>query len=204
MIILQELVWPASWEEASIVARHLTDRLGCPIDDGILEMVVALNLLGLRTCQSCEGHLEEGHPYPWVNLETDEFPAFKQALEDASREELSSEEQEAKGAHLVAIVEKLPSRGVVYTRLEALLHDYHLQRHSSLECPPIALHWFSPIFFRILPSCAYGADEWPVHERASNLAHAQAEMRAFTAFLKQRFFESEQREPVGAMETALV
>ncbi len=59
------VVWPkemkfpaASWEEAEALVRRITDGLGCSIDEGILEIVVALNLLGFPTCQSCEGHLE--------------------------------------------------------------------------------------------------------------------------------------------------
>lgn len=98
VIVQQEIQWPATWEQAEAFARCITDGMGCSIDEGIVEAVVAFNLLGLRTCQSCEGHLDDGLPYPWVDFETDEFPTFKQALEDASRKELSAEEREAKGA----------------------------------------------------------------------------------------------------------
>ena len=41
-----------------------TDKLGTPIDPGIFETVVALNLLGLHTFQSCEGHLDPDAPIP--------------------------------------------------------------------------------------------------------------------------------------------
>src|SRR5579885_3888264 len=107
-----------SWQDAEAWARRITDGMGCPIDEGILETVVVFHLLGIPTCQSCEGHLHEGLPYPWVDFETDEFPAFKQALEEASREGLSQQEREAKGAQLVALAATLPSRGVLYARLE--------------------------------------------------------------------------------------
>lgn len=40
----------------------------------------------------------DGWPYPWVDFETDEFPAFNRALEEANRERLNSEEKEAKSA----------------------------------------------------------------------------------------------------------
>src|SRR5260370_15805017 len=58
----------ASWQEAQAQVSAFTDRLGTPIDAGILETVVVLNLLGLQTFQSCEGHLTHGLAYPWVSL----------------------------------------------------------------------------------------------------------------------------------------
>jgi hypothetical protein len=36
----------------------ITDRLGMPIEEGIKETVVMLNAFGLRTSQSCEGHID--------------------------------------------------------------------------------------------------------------------------------------------------
>ena len=47
-------------------------RLGMPIDAGIRETVAVLNLLGLPTTQSCEGHVNDrGHglPAPWVDFD---------------------------------------------------------------------------------------------------------------------------------------
>lgn len=34
----------------------ITDKLGKPIDKGIREVIIYLNLLGVETTQSCEGH----------------------------------------------------------------------------------------------------------------------------------------------------
>src|SRR5690242_18911127 len=149
VVVQQELTWPASsWEEAEAFVRRITDGQGCPIDEGIVETVVAFNLLGLRTCQSCEGHLDGGWPYPWIDFETDEFPAFKQALEAASREELSIEEREAMGAYLVALAAALPSRGVLYAHLEELLRAYYQQHSHTPEERRLVIHWSSPILFR--------------------------------------------------------
>ena len=58
----------ANWQEAQTHVSSFTDRLGTPIDAGIIETVVVLNLLGLQTFQSCEGHLTHGCAYPWVSL----------------------------------------------------------------------------------------------------------------------------------------
>ena|SRR5579885_1692239 len=190
VLVQQKLIWsPSSWEDAVAFVRRITDGQGCPIDEGIVETVVALNLLGLRTCQSCEGHLDDGWPYPWVDFETDEFPAFKQALEETSREELSPEEREAKGAQLVALAATLPSRGVLYARLEELLGTYYQQYPATSEEWRLVIHWSSPILFRLMPSCGYEAAIWPTEMRARNLQRAQAEMQAFTQFLKRLWQE---------------
>ena len=195
VVVQQELAWhSASWEEAEAFIRRITDGQACPIDEGIIETVVAFNLLELRTCQSCEGHLDSGWPYPWVDFETDEFPDFKQALEDASREGLSVEEREAKGAQLVALAATLPSRGVLYARLEELLYTYYERYPTIPEGWRLVLHWSSPILFRLMPFCGYEAQAWSEEMCAANLERTRAEMRAFTAFLKQHWQE---RQGVG-------
>ncbi|WP_158043472.1 hypothetical protein [Skermanella pratensis] len=48
------------------------DALGKGVDPGIRETVAVLNLLGFRTRQSCEGHVNEqgfGLPSPWVDID---------------------------------------------------------------------------------------------------------------------------------------
>ncbi len=56
------------YEEMRAYVFSLTDKQGEPVDPGIFKAVVALNLLGVRTFQSCEGHLDHGCPYPWVTV----------------------------------------------------------------------------------------------------------------------------------------
>ena len=58
----------ASWQEACAAVEQFTDSLGAEVDPGIFETVVLLNLLGFRTFQSCEGHLDHGTCYPWVTI----------------------------------------------------------------------------------------------------------------------------------------
>jgi hypothetical protein len=50
--------------------RRVVDKLGQPIDEGIFETVVVLNLPGIHTLASCEGHLEYGAYAPWVDIQT--------------------------------------------------------------------------------------------------------------------------------------
>lgn len=46
----------------------ITDDLGLPIDAGIKKVVIALRLWNFPTDGSCEGHLSNGLPYPWVEI----------------------------------------------------------------------------------------------------------------------------------------
>jgi hypothetical protein len=59
------------WEEMTKKVDSITDGLGLKIDAGIKKTVIVLNLLGFTTKASCEGHLDEGLAYPWVDFETE-------------------------------------------------------------------------------------------------------------------------------------
>lgn len=59
----------ATWDVTAERFMKVTDKLGKKIDTGIFETVVALNVLGVPTLQSCEGHMGWGVPYPWIALE---------------------------------------------------------------------------------------------------------------------------------------
>lgn len=190
MIVVQrELEWPASWEEARAFAGRIADRLGCPIDDGILETVVALNILGFRTCQSCEGHLEGGLPYPWIDFETGECPAwYEQAQKDVCREGQSAEEEEAAINRLMEQFAEYHHPDHLYTRLTALLDTFYESKADVPEDWRIILHCMQPGYYRLCSAYGYAADEWPETARAANLARGQVEMQAFTTFLKQQIF----------------
>jgi hypothetical protein len=56
------------WDELVEKFSRITDKTGRPIDEGIFETVVALNALDITTSMSCEGHLDHGLPYPWIDV----------------------------------------------------------------------------------------------------------------------------------------
>ncbi|ACL60563.1 hypothetical protein [Methylobacterium nodulans] len=59
------------WRNMLGAVDAVRDRLGRPVDAGIRDTVVALNLLGLPTLQSCEGHVNaagHGLAAPWIDL----------------------------------------------------------------------------------------------------------------------------------------
>lgn len=57
------------WQQQLVNLGKTTDGLGLGIDPGIIELVAGLNLIGVNTTASCEGHLDWGLPYPWIDIE---------------------------------------------------------------------------------------------------------------------------------------
>src|SRR4051812_12906321 len=57
------------WRETEMELSKVTDKLGTKIETGILPTVVALNILGINTFNSCEGHLDKGLGTPTISIE---------------------------------------------------------------------------------------------------------------------------------------
>lgn len=57
------------WDDVTNEVEHIVDALGHPIDKEIKKTIVALNVLGISTDGSCEGHAwENGAGAPWVQI----------------------------------------------------------------------------------------------------------------------------------------
>jgi len=61
----RESQWSAKQKEID----RLADGLGMGLDDGIKDAVIALQVNGFNTRQSCEGHIDWGCGAPWVDIE---------------------------------------------------------------------------------------------------------------------------------------
>ncbi len=82
--------------------NKITDALGHSIDEYIKEPVIYLNALGIFTTQSCEGHINEGLPHPFIDVgafgEPKRFNNQEEILEQIARKyNLKPEEIEKKG-----------------------------------------------------------------------------------------------------------
>lgn len=186
----------ASWEEACQAVEQFTDKLGLGIDPGIFETVVALNLLRIHTFQSCEGHLDHGYAYPWITvvdakrkrLLTQEWMHVctleKQAktvgTEEAYHQYLSAD------THLRVTIMQWERDNPLFCRLTALLDAFYEEQKtpSSPACLLVERFKF-PGTYRIAPGFSTALDELPEHLKASYLKQGQAEMQAFTHFLKR-------------------
>jgi hypothetical protein len=195
---VQERAWPSTWEEAEAFAWRLVDGMGCPIDEGILHTVVTLNLLGLRTSQSCEGHLDGGLPYPWLDFQTEECPDwYEQAQEDACREGQSVEKEEAATDRLMTLVAAYHHENPLYTQLTTLLETFYKSRIQTPEEWRIIVRFLHPGYYRLMPLCGYDAKDWLETARAKNLACAQAEIQALGKWLREQW-QTRNQEPFDA------
>jgi len=62
------------WENKKKEIESWYDGEGYGIDEKIKDTVVAFNMVGLPTGASCEGHLDWGYSYPWVEVEAPDEP----------------------------------------------------------------------------------------------------------------------------------
>jgi hypothetical protein len=70
-----------AWKQIFDRVTRIADRRGKKIDPGIMDMVLALNASGIRTTQSCEGHIDWGFPYPWVCVVEQDCSTLERFLE---------------------------------------------------------------------------------------------------------------------------
>lgn len=185
----------ATWEEGCAEVARFADKLGAPIDTGIFDTVVALNLLGMTTYQSCEGHLDHGCPYPWVTLVDAKHEARTlvpwQQLCALKNEAQAVGTLEAHDAYIMARnafnVQNAPWErdDCLLDRVGVLLDAFYDDRKAS----PIRLvvKRMNPAHTRIEIGCAREIRKMSETLKASYLERSRTEMRAFTVFLFTSF-----------------
>lgn len=171
---------------------QLTDKLGREMDAGIIDTVVALNLAGFTTVQSCEGHLDHGAAYPWVNLADVEWE--RSAERDWERVALLREQANECvtlancNRYLAAAIEfqlridRYTQQNAFYQSLCKLLDAFY----ANTPPTPYRLcvtRFKTPGRYRLEPGLA--KEDIPVLLKEQYLCETQAEMRRFTAFLRR-------------------
>ena len=90
-------------EHITAEVAKITDKLGKPIDAGIIATVVALNALSINTAQSCEEHLDHGTDAPYIDIERQGLDAINiQVRQTLKRTELAKDEEEEDRTGLLA------------------------------------------------------------------------------------------------------
>lgn len=79
------------WQETVAMMSLVTDVHGKEIDARIFDVVVALNVIGLTTIQSCEGHEDHGKAAPWVMISS---PAARKLARQAAAISAQAEQDE--------------------------------------------------------------------------------------------------------------
>lgn len=176
------------WNEVAGRFSHITDGLGKPIDSGIFETVVALNMLKIHTYQSCEGHLDRGLAYPWIDIEAPEYrllwkdepPEIRELQMQLVEARKHIEQQETPQMQEAREKAKQADLQQRYT-LHQLLAEFYTDRHTSFDC----MIAFS-VRGRIRSQGGDFLELLSPNEREQKLHAYQQEMSAFTDFLKSR------------------
>jgi hypothetical protein len=178
LVVSKNQVW---WDLERQMSRTI-DSLGKHIDTGIMDVVVALNASDIHTTASCEGHLDWGTPYPWVDIGSPlTAPVGQQIAELLYEGKKGSEEVEA-----------------LYREIKRL----HLQEEMKLEEALEAFYQRRPLHYDrhlvyvhdIRGECrvqSQGADTQEIRsaeEQGTKLQAYQQEMHSFALFLKEGFF----------------
>lgn len=201
------------WEEMAQEVDTWGDGLGSGLDEKIKDPVIALNLIGIASEQSCEGHLDWGLPYPWIQFVTD-LPEMEEARKamDAIVAELLIEE-----SNLLAQfpdksweeIDLLPE-AEKYMKLVSEWYglDFKVEGAMAVHLEPLykLLEKFyesktSVVYDRVLVIindglyrlCSNGAGRQAgrsSEEREQKLKEYQQEMQDFSDFLKDSYLNS--------------
>jgi hypothetical protein len=190
------------WQQVATEFAQTTDKLGQEIDKGIFETVIALNVLGVHTSQSCEGHLERAIAAPWVDIAAKggkkpyqqadvAFRTAQQAYINMTNQSQQAHYTEEDIQRLFAEAHRLnreASRPQLEERkkVQALLAEFYQDRQVSYER---RIHIQSHNnFSRIESQGAALQDIAEPEEKRLKLLEYQEEMKAFTEFLKNKYF----------------
>ena len=178
------------WEHKLNEMEQLRDGMGKGLDQHIKETVAVLQLFGVHTQHSCEGHLDHGVAAPWIDIQSPDlrleefFRHYGALCEKADVLEAVGEVADAVYDEIYAIrkeIDRIEARE--YRKLIPYLEEFYRGRNVSYERRLI-------IDPRGRLTCQGGILQ-PAEEKetqALRLKKYQDEMRAFTEFLKNKFF----------------
>lgn len=164
----------AVWKQKLSYVSRIRDKAGGEVDAGILETVAILLIYQFPTVMSCEGHLG-GLPYPWVRISTPE-PDNWNELEGELRDE--------------ARFKWAIDNSKYGLKMMALLEEFYNNRETIFEARLIIITTFGNGTIEIH---SLGGDVTKYlrldEGRNEKFELYQKEMRDFTEFLKNKFFQ---------------
>jgi hypothetical protein len=171
----------AAWKAALDHVNKITDKLGMPVDKGIVETVAVLQLLGVDTSMSCAGHSDRVTGGPYVIFESKEAEECRKkcaAIKDPGN---SSYKEWARKAQ-VALLEH-------QSQLYKFLDKFYQGRQTPFK-QRLIIHTLGLSAYRLNAQGAQMALLGNTEKRNVVLTSCQKEMSDFTEFLKRTSFES--------------
>jgi hypothetical protein len=199
----------AKWDEAVSKVEKITDKLGKKIDSGIKETVVVFLVNDFNTDGSCEGHLDHGRPYPWIDISQK-----PQSIEFKEKESVLINQIKEKGYKTFFDIPKTDEES--YSKFIELRNDIGIYRKEIFDKmkslfasfyyshKPITKDYTLTILesgrIESISGAGLGKDNWEkfkskiramsIEEKKNYLKNSQDEMKAFTEFMKDKFMKS--------------
>jgi hypothetical protein len=218
----------AAWENKRAEIDQIGDRLGLGIDEGIKDTVVVVNLLGINTFMSCEGHLDHGVPNPNIMFAAPDMPKWRFNREEEVFKRVAAEnsvtiddlrhlerdgqfDEQIREAHKAARNEARESgeseehkawreeTNRTRQKVEVYMIEFYLNREKD-DRTRLQLHPLDDGEYVLqtgpdeeFEAYIQGKElEYREGEKQELLEARQAEMAAFTEFLKEKYFAGEQ------------
>jgi hypothetical protein len=205
----------AEWNRLLSHIDTITDGRNKGVDPGIKETVAAFMANGFETTGSCEGHIDWGRRNPYVDIEVPISEDLKQKFDDLkkmleskgiqNKQDLEKDEElhtQYRSIQNEAITHAQAKRPDLQHELQSLLRTFYTT-HTPIS-KDYALNVYPWDRTRLAVEPANGdmscrsrkereeriqkLEHLSIDERKKILETSQAEMKAFTEFLKERFF----------------
>ncbi len=165
------------WNMTKTDVLRMVDKLGRPLDDEIVDTVVALQMLGIHTTASCSGHIDRVTGGPYVVFSAPEANPLEEAYLKIAR----PADPEYKSLRNRAVHLNLKERQRLFPPLEEFYVNRPVKYMNRLIITRVG-----PEGSKLKCQGAEMSHLLDDQGRQSLLAEHQAEMRAFTDYLRQR------------------
>ncbi len=180
--------------------KRITDGLGMEIEPGIWDTVKFLKAHDFPTYASCEGHIDRGMPYPWVDIgdfltEDKRFQELdaKVTYDEATDSQIDNRTPEEREEHEAKANQAQERNKLESQRIKELLEEFYSQAESAIRLTLEQGGWNS---VRLQPENVPEGKPDEIREKLteaeieSKLREYQAEMKRFTDYLKNKFSNS--------------
>lgn len=171
------------WQERLKDVDQLADKLGLGVDEGIKETVAAFHVFEINTIASHEGKIDR-YPVPYIDVESADIAELDRRLEGLEDKEGEESEREAESIREEILRRNLAERKKIIPLLEEFYSERKVPYEVRLGIDSKARGWS-----RIQ---SQGAEFQEIESddaaRKQRLRLFQEEMRAFTDFLKGKYF----------------
>ncbi|MEK7636376.1 MAG: hypothetical protein AAB362_01710 [Patescibacteria group bacterium] len=177
------------WEERRIAVEAIKGLKGNPVGEPVKESVIGLNLFNVHTVFSGEGRMEDFARVtaPFIDVESLEAKQLRDGFEKNHKDiEEDDSAIRRESAHKQVLLENLKERA----KLIVLLDEFYRGREVPYE-QRLTIESWKDNTSHITNEGARLQELFDETVRRQKLLEYQKEMRAFGAFLKQKYLSQE-------------